>query len=73
MSANDIIMSWLGNNINLVKQLPFNGKTIKRRIKKYTNAKLVSGLPFLKKSIKFKIKQLTTKKLLQENPFINSS
>ena len=48
-------MSWLGNNINLVKQLPFNGKTIKRRIKKYTNAKLVSGLPFLKKPIKFKI------------------
>ena len=31
---------------NLLKQLPFYGKTIKSRIKKYTNAKLLSELPF---------------------------
>ena len=31
---------------NLLKQLPFYGKTIKSRIKKFTNAKLLSELPF---------------------------
>ena len=51
---------------NLLKQLPFYGKTIKPRIKKFTNAKLLSELPFFEKPIKAKIKQLTTKKLLQE-------
>ena len=34
-------MSSQGNNINLLKQLPFYGKTIKPRIKEFTNAKLV--------------------------------
>ena len=61
-------MSWQGNNINLLKQLPFYGKTIKPRIKKVTNVKLLSELPFFKKPIKVKIKQLTKK----NNPFINS-
>ena len=37
-------------------------KTIKLRVKKFTNAKLISELPFFEKSIKVKIKQLTTKK-----------
>ena len=32
---------------NLLKQLPFYGKTIKPRIKEFTNAKLLSGLLFL--------------------------
>ena len=61
-------MSWQGNNINLLKQLLFYGKTIKSRIKKVTNVKLLSELPFFKKPIKVKIKQLTMK----NNPFINS-
>ena len=69
MSANDIIMSSQGNNINLLKQLPFYGKTIKPRVKEFTNAKLLSELTFLGKPIKVKIKQLTTKELLQEQPF----
>ena len=41
-------MSSQGNNINLLKQLPFYGRTIKSRIKEFTNAKLLSELPFLK-------------------------
>ena len=69
MSDNDIIMSSQGNNINLLKQLPFFEKTIKPRIKEFTNAKLLSEPPFFEKSIKAKLKQLTTKKLLQEQPF----
>ena len=36
------------NMKNLLKQLPFYGKTIKSRIKNFTNAKLLSELPFLK-------------------------
>ena len=51
---------------NLLKQLPFYGKTIKPRIKELTNAKFLSELPFFEKSIKSNIKQLSTKKLLQE-------
>ena len=39
-------MSSQGNNINLLKHLPFNGKTINSRIKEFTNAKLLSELPF---------------------------
>ena len=31
---------------NLLKQLPFYEKTIKPRIKEFTNAKLLSKLPF---------------------------
>ena len=54
---------------NLLKQLLFYGKTIKRIIKKFTNAKLLSELPFFEKPKTAKIKQLTTKKLLQEQPF----
>ena len=34
-------MSSQGNNINLLKQVPSHGKTIKPRIKEFTNAKLV--------------------------------
>ena len=58
---------------NVLKQLPFYGKTIKPRIKTFTKAKLLSELPFFKKPIKGKIKQLTTKKLLQEQPFDKQS
>ena len=57
----------------LLKQLPFYGKTIKSRIKKFTNIKLLSELPFFEKSKKAKIKQLATKKLLQEQPFYKQS
>ena len=54
---------------SLLKQLPFYGKTIKPRIKKYINAKILSELPFFEKPIKAKIKQLSFKKLLSEQPF----
>ena len=54
MSVSDIIMSSQGNNINLLKQLTFYGKAIKRRVKGFTNAKLLSELPFLEKPIKLK-------------------
>ena len=54
---------------NLLKQIPFYGKTIKPRVKKFTNAKLLSELPILRKPKKAKIKQLSTKNLLQEQPF----
>ena len=54
---------------NLLKQLPFYGKTIKPRIKEFTNAKLLSELLFFEKPIKAKIKQLSTKKLLSKQPF----
>ena len=64
-------MSSQGNNIYLLKQLPFCGKTIKPRIKEFTNAKLLSELPFFEKPIKAKIKQLTTKKFYKSNPYIN--
>ena len=57
MSDNDIIMSSQGNNINLLKQLPFYGRTIKPSIKEFTNAKLLSELPFFEESIKAKIQQ----------------
>ena len=57
---------------NLLKQLPFYGKTIKSRIKEFTNAKLLSELLFFEKSIKAKIKQLSTKELLSRQPFLNS-
>ena len=49
-------MSSQGNNINLLKQLPFYGRNIKPSIKEFANAKLLSELPFLEKSIKVKIK-----------------
>ena len=64
MSVNDIIMSSQDNNINLLKQLSFYEKTVKPRIKNFTNSKLLPELAFFEKSIKAKIKQLTTKKLL---------
>ena len=54
---------------NLLKQLPFHAKTIKPRIKEFTNAKLLFELAFFETPIKAKIKQLTTKKLPQEQPF----
>ena len=66
-------MSSQDNNINLLKQLPFYGGTIKPRIKEFTNANLLSELPFFEKPIKTKAKQLTTKKLLQEQPFYKQS
>ena len=62
-------MSSQGNNIKLLKQLPFHGKTTKPKIEKFTDAKILSELSFFKKPIKAKMKQLTTKKLLQEQPF----
>ena len=58
---------------NLLKQLLFSRKTIKPRIKKFTNAKLLSELLFFKKPKKSKIKHLITKKLLQEQPFYKQS
>ena len=73
MSANDIIMSSQGNNINLLKQLPFYEKTIKAIIKIFTNTRLLFELPFFEKPINAKIKQLTTKKLLQEQAFYKQS
>ena len=54
---------------NLLKQLPFYEKTIKAKVKEFTNAKLLSELPFFEKPKKAKIKQITIKKLLQEQPF----
>ena len=54
-------MSSQGNNINLLKQLPFCGKTIKSKTKTFTNAEILSELPFFKKPIKAKIKQLSIK------------
>ena len=45
-------MSSQGNNINSLKQLPFYGKTIKPRVKEFTNAKLLSELPFFLKARK---------------------
>ena len=42
--VNDIIMASYIKN--LLKQLPFYGKTIKPRIKKFAKAKLLSALPF---------------------------
>ena len=59
MSHNDIIMSSQGNNIKSLKQRPFYGKTIKPRVKEFTNAKLLFELLFFEKSIKAKIKQLS--------------
>ena len=50
-------MSSQGNNINLLKQLPFYGRTIKPSIKKFTNTKLLSELLFFEESIKAKIQQ----------------
>ena len=58
---------------NLLKQLPFYGKTIKPRIKEFTNAKLLSELPFFEKPIKAKTKQLSTKELLSKQPFYKQS
>ena len=60
--VNNIIMALRIKNL-LKQQLifPFYGKTIKSRIKKYTNAKLLSELPFFEKPIKAKIKQLSIK------------
>ena len=57
---------------NLLKQLLFYGKTIKPRIKEFTNAKFLSELAFFEKPIKAKIKQLSTKELLPKQPFINN-
>ena len=57
---------------NLLKQLPFYGKTIKSRIKKFTNAKLLPELPFFEKPKKAKIKHLTSKNYYKNNHFINS-
>ena len=45
--ANNIIMT--PHIKNLLKQLPFYEKTIKSRIKKFTNAKSLFEIPFLEK------------------------
>ena len=60
------------NDINLLKQLPCHGKTIKPIIKKFTNLRWLSELPFFEKSIKTRTKQLSTKKYYKNNLFINS-
>ena len=39
-------MSSQGNNMNLLEQLPFYGKTIKPRVKKLSNFELLLELPF---------------------------
>ena len=39
-------MSSQGNNINLLKQLPFYGKTLKPRVKQLSNPELLRELPF---------------------------
>ena len=65
--ANNIIMA--SHIKNLLKQLPFYGKTIKPRIKEFTNTKLLSEWPFFEKPIKAKIKQLSIKNLLSKQPF----
>ena len=65
--VNNIIMA--SYNKNLLKQLPFHKKSIKPRIKEFTNAKLLSELPFFEKAIKAKVKQLSTKELLSKQPF----
>ena len=54
---------------NLLKQLPFYGKTIKPRIKEFTNAKLLLELPVFEKPLKVKIKQCSTKELLSKQHF----
>ena len=54
-------MSSQTNDINLLRHLPFYGRTIKPRIKEFTKGKLLSVLTFFEKSMKAKIKQLTTK------------
>ena len=54
-----------GNNINILKQLPFYGKTIKSKVKEFTNAKLLSELAFFEKSIKAKLKQLSIEKTIK--------
>ena len=54
---------------NLLKQLPFCGKTIKPRIKEFTNAKLLSESPVFEKPIKARIEQSSTKELLSKQPF----
>ena len=46
--VNNVIMASHINN--LLKQLPFYGKTIKTKIWKFTNAKLLSELPFFEKA-----------------------
>ena len=43
------------NDINLLQQLPYYEKTIKPKIKKFTNSKLLSELPSFKRPIKAKI------------------
>ena len=57
-------MSSLGNDINLLIQLPFYGKTIKPRIKKFTNVGFLSELPVFERAIKAKFKRLNNKKFL---------
>ena len=42
-------MSSQGNNINLLQQLPFYGKTIKSHFKKLSNLELLRESPFYDK------------------------
>ena len=62
-------MSSQGSYIKLLKQLPCYRKTIKPRVKEFTNVKLLSELSFFEKLIKTQIKQLSIKKILSEQPF----
>ena len=56
---------------NLLKQLPFYRKTIKPKIKEFTNTKLLSELPFFEKPIKAKMKQRALKNYYVNNLFRN--
>ena len=44
-------MSLQDNNISLLEQLPFYGKTIKPRVKKLSNFELLRGYHFMMKLI----------------------
>ena len=56
-----------------MRQLSFYRKTIKLRLKEFTNTKLLSELPFFEKHMKAKLKQLSTKELLSKQPFYKQS
>ena len=58
---------------NLLRQLSFYSKTIKLRLKEFTNTKLLSELPFFEKPMKAELKQLSTKELLSKQPFYKQS
>ena len=56
----------------LLKELPFYGKTIESRIKKFANAKLLSEIPVFEKPKKSKLNNELLKYYYKNNNFINS-